>query len=92
MREMGFEPSKVEPEIWMHRNGDLCEHAAVCVDGLATVAKGPKADADALINKCNFKLKGAGPIPFHLGCGFFRDGHSSPCMAPRKCIKKVVAT
>jgi hypothetical protein len=90
--EMGFVPSKAKAEIWMHRNGDVCEHAAICVDDLAVVAKGPKAVADALINKHNFKLKGTGPISFHLGCDFFRDEHGCLCMAPRKRIEKMVAT
>jgi hypothetical protein len=87
MREMGFEPSKAEPQTRMHRNGDLCECVAACVDDLAVVAKDPKAIADALINKCNFKLKGTGPVSFHLGCGFFCDEHGCLCVAPRKQVR-----
>jgi hypothetical protein len=71
MCEMGFELSKVEPGIWAHRKGDICEHVAVCVDDLAIAAKAPKEIADALVNKCNFELKGTGPVSFHLDCGFF---------------------
>jgi hypothetical protein len=89
---MGFEPTKAEPKIWMRRSRDLRERVAVCAGDLAVVAKGPKAIADALINKCNFKLKGTGPVSFHLGCGFFRDGHGCLCVAPRKCIENAVAT
>ena len=36
----------------------------------------PQGVVDPLINKCNFKLKGTGPISYHLGCDFgkYRDG------------------
>ena len=36
----------------------------------------------------NFKLKGSGPMIFHLGCGFERDEHGVLCMNPIKFIKK----
>ena len=39
----------------------------------------------------NFKLKGSGPITFHLGMDFFRDSDGVLCMAPKKYIKKMIA-
>jgi hypothetical protein len=39
-----------------------------------------------------FKLKGAGPIEFHLGCDFFRDKEGVLCFAPRKHIDKLVVS
>ena len=38
LREMGFEPCKAEPDIWMRRKGDLCEYVGVYVDDLAIVS------------------------------------------------------
>ena len=37
----------------------------------------------------NFKLKGSGPLSFHLGCGFSRDSSGTLCMDPGKNIDKM---
>jgi Reverse transcriptase (RNA-dependent DNA polymerase) len=46
--DMGFEPSKGEPDIWMQRNGDIYEYIGVNVDDLAIVAKDPWEIVDVL--------------------------------------------
>ena len=84
--ELGFFPCKVEPDIWLRRNGDVYEYIAVYVDDLAIAARNPKEICDILMKKYKFKLKGTGPIYFHLGCDFFRDKEGVLCMAPRKYI------
>jgi hypothetical protein len=61
--DMGFEPSKSEPDIWMRKNGNIYEYIAVyVVDDLAIAAKDPKGITDVLMDKHKFKLKGTGPI------------------------------
>eukprot|EP00536_Pseudo-nitzschia_multiseries_P005793 jgi/Psemu1/13605/gm1.13605_g len=40
----------------------------------------------------NFKLKGSGPMIFHLGCGFERCEHRVLCMNPIKLIAKMEAS
>jgi len=79
LRDMGFFPCKAEPDIWMrqvvksnHKESHY-EYIAVYVDDLAIVSKNPKAITDTLENKHKFKLKGTGPITFHLGTNFKRD-------------------
>ena len=88
-REMGFTPSKAEPDIWMHPNGDCHECIAVCVDDLAVAAKDPQSIVDELTGKHKFKLKGTGPIAFHLGADFRHDDDGVLCVAPRKHIEKM---
>jgi len=39
-----------------------------------------------------FKLKGSGPVTFHLGCDWFRDEDGVLCFAPKKYITKMIAT
>ena len=90
--ELGFFPCKVEPDIWLRRNGDVYEYIAVYVDDLAIAARNPKEICDILMKKYKFKLKGTGPISFHLGCDFFRDKEGVLCMAPKKYIEKMVKT
>ena len=67
LREMGFFPSKAEPDIWMRDKGDHYEHIAVYVDDLLIASRNAQSIIDSLTNEYKFKLKGTGPISFHLG-------------------------
>mgnify|MGYP003446428752 CR=1 FL=1 len=69
LRDMGFTPSKAEPDIWMRPNGDAYEYIGVYVDDLAIVARNPGEIIDTLQTKHCFKLKGTGPIMFQGGHG-----------------------
>jgi hypothetical protein len=61
----------------------------VYVDDLAIVSEDPEAITDILMNKYRFKLKGTGPIKFHLGCDFYQDEFGVMCMSPRTYIEKM---
>jgi hypothetical protein len=89
--EMGFSPSKAEPDIWMHQNGDIYEYIAVYVNDLAIAAKKPQEIVDVFSKKYKFKLKGTGPVSFHLGIDFCHDKDGTLCMAPKKYIDKMVS-
>jgi hypothetical protein len=91
LRDMGFSPTKAEPDIWMRANGDVYEYIGVYVDDLAIVARNPKEITDALLTKYGFKLKGTGPISFHLGMDFVRDSDGVMCIAAKKYIDKMMA-
>ena len=88
LRSMDFFPSRAEPDIWMRDKGDHYEYIAVYVDDLLIVSKKAQELIDAFTNDHKFKLKGTGPVSFHLGCDFFRDEDGVLCYAPRKCIIK----
>jgi hypothetical protein len=92
LRDMGFTPSKAEPDIWMRPNGDAYEYIGVYVDDLAIIARNPGEIADILQSKYGFKLKGTGPITFHLGMDFFHDSDGVLCIAARKYVEKMVMT
>jgi hypothetical protein len=75
---------------YYHRNnGEHYEYIAVYVDDLAIASKDPKSITDSLINKYGFKLKGTGPIEFHLGCDFYHDKDGTLCFGPKKYIEKM---
>ena len=90
LRDMGYFPSRAEPDIWMRDMGDHYEYIGVYVDDLLIVSKNSKLILDMLINQYKFNLKGSGNIEFYLGCDYFRDEHGVLCYAPRKYIKKTV--
>ena len=48
--------------------------------------KDPEAFVKVLAEKHGFKLKGTGPLSFHLGANFARDADGTLCMTPTKYI------
>jgi len=92
LRDMGFTPCKAEPDIWMRQNGNIYKYIGVYVDDVAAATKDPKAITDLLQDKYQFKLKGTGPISFHLGCNFVWDNDGTICMSPQKYIKNLLGT
>ena len=76
----------------MRDAGDHYEYIAVYVDDLLIASKDPQSIIKSLTDKPNnFKLKGTGPVTYHLGCDFFRDADNVLCMAPKKYIERMVA-
>ena len=90
LRDLGFTPSKAEEDIWMKDMGDHYDYIAVYVDDLLIASKNPKAIIEALeSDPINFKLKGTGPLSFHLGCDYFRDEDGRRCYGPKKYITRM---
>ena len=89
---MGFKPSRADPDIWMKssKDGSHYEYIAVYVDDLAICMKDPKSFCDTLKEKYKLKLKGVGPINYHLGCGYTRDEDGTLVADPRKYVEKIL--
>ena len=70
LQELSFKPSQVDHDVWTRPEpGGTCyEYLAVYVDDLAIAAKDPQAFYNELKKRYNLKLKGAGPLEYHLGC------------------------
>ena len=79
LRDMGFFLLKGERDVWMRDKGDHYEYIGVYVDDLIIVSKDPQAIISIFLEKHKFKLKGMGPISFHLGCDFslMKTGYSA---------------
>ena len=69
-------------------DGTHYEYIAVYVDDLAICMKDPKAFCDALKEEYKLKLKGVGPLSYHLGCGFARD--EDVTLVARKYVDKIL--
>ena len=89
LRDEGFFPCKAEPDIWMRKAEDHYEYVAVYVDDLAFSVDDPKQFVKTLEGKYGFKLKGTGPLSFHLGCDFYRDNTGTLCMSPKKYLERI---
>jgi hypothetical protein len=90
LRSLGFQQCKSEADIWLRLNGDTYEYIAVYVDDLLIAAKDPLAITKCLEETHLFKLKGTGPLQYHLGCDYFKDDTDTLCFGPRKYIDKMI--
>jgi hypothetical protein len=92
LREMGFVPSKADKDVWMRRTKDglRYEYVAVYVDDLELALEKPQELIDLLREKFKYKIKGEGPISYHLGCDYFRDEDGTLVQQPRKYIEKMM--
>jgi hypothetical protein len=86
----GWVPCIAEPEIWMRKNGEIYECIGVYVDDMALGMKDPGSFANILQKKYCFKLKGTGPISYHLGAEFFRDKDGTLVISPRKYVERMI--
>jgi len=74
----------------MRRNGDIWEYIATYVDNLAIIMKDPKSFTDLLIDKYKYKLKGVGPITYHLGSDYKRDPDGTFYVGAESYINKMI--
>ena len=70
--------------------GTCYEYIAVYVDDLAIAAKDPQAFCNELKKKYNLKLKGVGPLEYHLGCTYKKDPDGTLAADPRRYVNKIL--
>jgi hypothetical protein len=94
LREMGYVPSKADSDVWMKKNIklNLWEYVAVYVDDLALAMKEPEKFIKELREKYQYKLKGVGPLSYHLGAEYTRDKDGTLAQGSKTYIDKMVAT
>ena len=92
LQELKFKPSKADPDVWMRPEpGGTCyEYIAVYVDDLAIAAKDPQVFCNKLKKKYNLKLKGVGPLEYHLGCTYKKDPDGILAADPRRYVNKIL--
>ena len=92
LQELKFKPSKADPDVWMRPEpGGTCyEYIAVYVDDLAIAAKDPQPFCNELKKKYNLKLKGVGPLEYHLGCTYKKDPNGTLAADSRRYVNKIL--
>ena len=83
--------TKAENDIWVKQVDDGYEYIVRYVDDLGIASKNPEKIVEELENTYKLKLKGSGPIKYHLGCDFHHDKLGVLCMTPRTYIQKIIA-
>jgi len=93
LTKLGFKQCIAEPSVWMRKSkdGTSYEYIATYVDDLLIAMKNPQEIIDALKDKktFNFKLKGTGPVSFHLGVTYARDSDGVLYMSPKRFLEKI---
>ena len=75
------------------RNCDTYDYIAVYVDDFCLAMKDPKAFVEKITGpKYNFKLKGVGPLSYHLGASYKRDPDGTLTQGSKRYIEKMHAT
>jgi Reverse transcriptase (RNA-dependent DNA polymerase) len=92
LRDIGFKPTRADPDVWMRRQENNYEYIAVYVDDLAIAAKNPQEITNTLMEVYKYKLKGVGPIEFHLGSDFGRDPDGTMYFGPKKYVGKMISS
>ena len=92
LQELKFKPSKADPDVWMipEPGGTCYEYIAVYVYDLAIAAKDPQAFCNELKKRYNLKLKGVGPLEYHLGCTYNKDPDGTLAADPRRYVNKIL--
>ena len=90
MIHLGFASCPADSDVWMRLNkeSDVYEYIAVYVDDLCIALKNPESLCKILKEKYKYKLKGTGPIEYHLGINFQCDNEGKMTCSPRKYIEK----
>ena len=91
---MEFIPSRADQCIWLKKNEKLniYEYIAVYVDALCIAAQDPKEIINVLKSKYHLKVKGDGPLTYHLGADYFQDPDGTMVSQPKKYIEKLKET
>ena len=94
LKDMNFIPSRANQCISLKKNIklNLYEYIAVYVDDLCIAALDPKEINNILKAKYNLKVKGGGPLTYHLGAEYFQDPDGTMVSQPKKYIEKLKET
>ena len=94
LKDMNFTPSRADQCIWLKKNIrlNLYEYIAVYVDDFCIVAQEPKQIINILKSKYKLKVKGDGPLTYHLGPDYYQDPDRTMVSQPKKHIEKLKET
>ena len=84
LRQEGWKPTYADPDLWYKDVGDCYEYVSTYVDDLCHISSAPEEFYKMLMEKHNFKLKGVGPLSYHLGGNFYCKPDGTLCWGSQK--------
>ena len=92
MLDMGFSPSKADPCVWLGKAkcATKYEYVAIYVDDLLIACDCASDFIHTLKRKHNLKIKGEGPLKYHLGYDCHMDPDGTLVALLKKYISKIL--
>ena len=90
LHELGFKPTLADPDLWYRENEIAYDYLCVYVDDLCFIGIGAAEFYKVLKERFGYKLKGVGPIEYHLGGNFSCDKDSTLTWGSSTYIKKIL--
>ena len=92
MLDMGFSLSKAYPCVWLRKAkcATKYEYVAIYVDDLLIACDCASDFIHTLKKKHNLKIKGEGPLKYHLRCDYHMDPDGTLVAQPKKYISKIL--
>ena len=90
MLQLSFIPCKAYPCVWLREVKNKYEYIVIYVDDLLIASEQPQQTIQDLKEKYKVKIKGDGPLEYHLGCDYKPDKYGTLAAQPTKCINKVL--
>lgn len=93
LMQLGFYRSKADPDVWMRHNKklDIYEYIATYVDDLLLAMEDPASIIALLKSKFKYKIKGDGPLDYHLGTSYERDKDGRLIYHTKKYIERLAS-
>ena len=90
--DMGFSPCKDDTCVWLRKAkcATKYEYVAIYVDDLLIACTCASEFIHTLKRKHNLKIKGDGPLKYHLGCDYHLDPDGTHVALPKKYISKIL--
>ena len=85
MLHLGYKHCKADPCVWLRE----VKNIAIYVDDLLRASEKPKPAIQDLKEKFKLKIKGDGPLEYHLGCDI-QDKDGTLATQPTKYINKIL--
>ena len=94
LKDIDFISSRADQCIWLKKitKLNLYEYIAVYVDDFCIAAQDLKEIINILKSKCKLKVKGDGPLTYHLGADYYQDPDGTMVSQPKKYIEKLKKT
>ena len=73
MLQLNYRPCKADPCVWLREMKDKYEYVAIYVDDLLIASEETQKIIQDLETKFKLKIKGNGPLEYHLGCDYKLD-------------------
>ena len=88
---IGFSPCKTDPCVWLkkYKDGKKYEYAVIYVDDLLIACESASEFIQVLNKKLNLKIRGDGPLEYHLGCEYHLDLDGTLVALPKRYIIKI---